>query len=151
MYSTTPDNLDPSDWNAARDQGIRMLEDMLDYLRDIRRRPVWQSAPEEVRASFDEPLPQKPTDLQEIHDKFMHDILPYAVGNAHPGFMGWVHGGGTVAGMLAEMLAAGLNANVGGRDQSPLDVERQVTRWVQALFNFPKTSTGLFVTGTSMA
>lgn len=128
-----------------------MLEDMLNYLRDIRRRPVWQSAPEEVRASFDEPLPQKPTDLQEIHEKFMRDILPYAVGNAHPGFMGWVHGGGTVAGMFADMLAAGLNANVGGRDQSPLEVERQVTRWVQALFNFPKTSTGLFVTGTSMA
>jgi len=33
-------------------------------------------------------------------------VLPYAVGNAHPGFMGWVHGGGTPVGMLTEMLAA---------------------------------------------
>ena len=49
--------------------------------------------------------------------EFMRDVLPFATGNVHPGFMGWVHGGGTPVGMLAEMLAAGLNANLGGRDQ----------------------------------
>ena len=67
----------------------------------------------------------------------MQDVLPYAVGNAHPGFMGWVHGGGTPVGMLAEMLAAGLNANLGGRDQMPIEVERQVLQWVRELFGFP--------------
>src|SRR5579872_5759692 len=117
MYFTPPTNLDPTDWNVIREQGIRMLDDMLDYLRDIRKRPVWQPAPDNIRESFNEPLPQNPTDLSQVHDKFMQDILPYTVGNAHPGFMGWVHGGGTVVGMLAEMLAAGLNANVGGRNQ----------------------------------
>jgi glutamate/tyrosine decarboxylase-like PLP-dependent enzyme len=81
----------------------------------------------------------------------MRDILPYSVGNAHPGFMGWVHGGGTPVGMLAEMLAAGLNGNLGGRDQIPIEVERQVLRWVRELFGFPDTASGLFVTGTSMA
>ena len=81
----------------------------------------------------------------------MHEILPYSVGNAHPGFMGWVHGGGTPVGMLAEMLAAGLNANLGGRDQIPIEVERQVVRWMRELFGFPDTASGLFVTGTSMA
>jgi aromatic-L-amino-acid decarboxylase len=128
-----------------------MLEDMLDYLQNIRQRPVWQPIPDRVRASFDEPLPQKPGDLLAIHETFMQQILPYAVGNAHPGFMGWVHGGGTVAGMFAEMLAAGLNANLGGRDQMPIEIERQVTRWVQTLFGFPRSAAGLFVTGTSMA
>jgi aromatic-L-amino-acid/L-tryptophan decarboxylase len=53
--------------------------------------------------------------------------------------------------MLAEMLAAGLNANVGGRDQIPVEVERQVTRWMREIFGFPESATGLFVTGTSMA
>jgi glutamate/tyrosine decarboxylase-like PLP-dependent enzyme len=81
----------------------------------------------------------------------MRQILPYAVGNAHPAFMGWVHGGGTPVGMLAEMLAAGLNANLGGRDQIPVEVERQVVAWVRELFRFPDTASGLFVTGTSMA
>jgi Glutamate decarboxylase and related PLP-dependent proteins len=65
--------------------------------------------------------------------------------------MGWVHGGGTPVGMLAEMLAAGLNANLGGRDQAPIEIERQVIQWVRELFHFPNTASGLFVTGTSMA
>ncbi len=145
------DSLDPADWSALRCQGHRMLDDMFDYLEHIRTRPVWQPIPDEVRAKFHQALPEQPTEVTTLHDTFMQDVLPYAVGNAHPGFMGWVHGGGTAVGMLAEMLAAGLNANLGGRDQIPIEMERQVTRWVRDLFGFPDSASGLFVTGTSMA
>src|SRR4029077_10602492 len=96
-------------------------------------------------------IPTAPSNLAAVHAEFMHSILPYATGNTHPGFMGWVHGGGNVPGMLAEMLAAGLNANLGGRDHMPIEVERQITRWLAELFGFPDTASGLFVTGTSMA
>ncbi len=128
-----------------------MLDDALDYVEHIRERPVWQPIPAEVRAHFREPVPGAPSDLTEVHGQFMSDILPYATGNTHPGFMGWVHGGGTPAGILAEMLAASLNANLGGRDHIPIEVERQIVRWMQAIFGFPENATGLFVTGTSMA
>jgi glutamate/tyrosine decarboxylase-like PLP-dependent enzyme len=53
--------------------------------------------------------------------------------------------------MLAEMLAAGLNANLGGRDHIPIEVERQIADWMRQIFSFPETASGLFVTGTSMA
>ncbi len=128
-----------------------MLDDMLDYLEHIRERPVWQPIPQPVRDLFHESLPAQATDLATVHASFLHDVLPYAVGNAHPGFMGWVHGGGTPVGMLAEMLAAGLNANLGGRDQMPIEVERQVLQWIRELFGFPDSASGLFVTGTSIA
>ncbi|WP_338764104.1 aspartate aminotransferase family protein [Massilia sp. METH4] len=143
--------LDPDDWAALRAQGHRMLDDMFDYLEHLRERPVWQQAPAEVRASLRAPLPRAGSDIADLHRAFMEDMLPYAVGNAHPCFFGWVHGGGTPVGMLAEMLAAGLNANVGGRDQIPVEVERQVARWMAELFRFPDTASGVFVTGTSMA
>ena len=65
--------------------------------------------------------------------------------------MGWVHGAGTPVGMLAEMLAAGLNANCGGRNHIGIDVERQMTRWFAEAFGFPRDASGVFVTGTSMA
>jgi len=149
--SPTQNALDPSDWHDLRAQAHRMLDDILDYTEHIRERPVWQRIPRSVRDAFRQPIPQKPADLASIHNTFMRDILPYSVGNAHPGFMGWVHGGGTPVGMLAEMLAAGLNANLGGRDQIPIEVERQVVRWVRELFGFPDIASGLFVTGTSMA
>jgi glutamate/tyrosine decarboxylase-like PLP-dependent enzyme len=143
--------LDPADWSALRAQGHRMLDDILDYAEHIRERPVWQPIPEEVRAKFQQGLPQGEGDLAAVHQQFMQDILPYSVGNSHPGFMGWVQGGGNPVGTLAEMLAAGLNANLGGRNHIPIDVERQVSRWVSTLFGFPETASGLFVTGTSMA
>ncbi|WP_035383465.1 aspartate aminotransferase family protein [Ferriphaselus sp. R-1] len=143
--------LDPEDWGAFRSQSHRMLDDMLDYLEQLRTRPVWQPIPAERRTGFREPLPQQPTELNELHQRFMQEVLPYAVGNAHPGFMGWVHGGGTPVGMLAEMLAAGLNANLGGRDQMPIEVEKQVLHWVRELFGFPESASGLFVTGASLA
>lgn len=144
-------SLDPADWDAFRVQSHRMLDDMLDYLAHLRERPVWQPIPAELRAGFREPLPPQPAELAEVHQRFMQDVLPYAVGNAHPGFMGWVHGGGTPVGMIAEMLAAGLNANLGGRDQMPIEVEKQVLHWVRELFDFPETASGLFVNGASIA
>jgi aromatic-L-amino-acid decarboxylase len=151
MHNLDKDTLDPEDWQPLRDQGHRMLDDIFDYLENLRQRPVWQPIPEAVRQRFSEPLPREGRTLSEVHQRFLRDILPYSVGNAHPGFMGWVHGGGTVVGMLAEMLAAGLNTNVGGRDQIPVAVERQIVRWMAELFGFPDTASGLFVTGTSLA
>jgi len=143
--------LDPEDWGAFRTQSHRMLDDMLDYLQDIRERPVWQAADEDVRQRFQTPLPEHGAELHTLHDEFMQYILPYAVGNAHPGFMGWVHGGGTAVGMMAEMLAAGLNANLGGRNQIPIEVERQVVAWMRELFGLPGQASGILTTGTSSA
>jgi aromatic-L-amino-acid/L-tryptophan decarboxylase len=143
--------LDPTDWPSVRAQGHRMLDDILDYVEHIRERPVWQPIPDDVRAHFRVAASSAPTDLAAVHDEFMRFILPFATGNTHPGFMGWVHGGGNVPGLLAEMLAAGLNANLGGRDHAPIEVERQIVQWMRQLFGFPDTASGLFVTGTSMA
>jgi len=151
QHVTPPSTLDPTDWQELRTQGHRMLDDIFNYLENLRERPVWQPIPQTVRARFQAPLPRKPNELADVHESFLQDILPYGVGNSHPGFMGWVQGGGNPVGMLAEMLAAGMNPNVGGRNQIPVEVERQVTQWVREFFNFPETATGLFVTGTSMA
>jgi glutamate/tyrosine decarboxylase-like PLP-dependent enzyme len=144
-------NLDPRDWPAFRAQSQQMLADMLDYIETIRARPVWQPISAATRQLFHAPLPVAPRALASVHASVMQDILPHVVGNTHPRFMGWVHGGGTPVGMVADMLAGGLNANVGGRDQMPLEVEAQVVRWMRDLFAFPDSASGVFVTGTSMA
>lgn len=149
MFETDGNSLDPKDWDDFRHQAHKMLDDMLDYSQNLRNQHVWQAMPPAVQNHLRALLPEH--DLAQAHDFFMKYVLPYAVGNAHPRFMGWVHGGGTPIGMVAEMLAAGLNANVGGRNQAPVEIERQLTRWVIELFHFPETASGLFVTGTSMA
>jgi glutamate/tyrosine decarboxylase-like PLP-dependent enzyme len=143
--------LDPEDWTHIRAQGHRMLDDMFDYVERVRQRPVWKPIPEEARAHFREHLPRQAQPIEDVYAEFSAFIAPYATGNVHPGFMGWVHGGGNVAGMLSEMLAATLNANLGGRDHMPIEVERQIVRWAREMFSFPQDASGLFVTGTSMA
>lgn len=128
-----------------------MLDDMFDYLATIDQRPVWQVAQAESYDAFNGSMPEDAGSLEAAHATFLRHIIPYSIGNAHPGFMGWVHGGGSPVGMLAEMLAAGLNANLGGRDQIPIAVEQQVVSWMRDLFNFPDSASGLFVTGSSIA
>jgi glutamate/tyrosine decarboxylase-like PLP-dependent enzyme len=151
LRSEASETLDPQNWDEIRALGHRMLDDMIDYAAEIRERPVWRPIPEEVRARLRTGLPSGPSDPGDVYREFTDLILPYATGNVHPGFMGWVHGGGNVVGMLAEMLAAGLNANLGGRDHMPIAVERQIVEWMRELFGFPEGASGIFVTGTSMA
>jgi aromatic-L-amino-acid decarboxylase len=143
--------LDPREWPEFRSQAHRMLDDVLNYIEHIRDRPVWQPIPQSVRDRFRGDLPAGSADLADVHEQFMQDILPYAAGNVHPGFMAWVHGAGTPVGVVAEMLAAGLNANLGGRDHIPIEVERQVAGWMRKLFGFPEGASGILVTGASMA
>src|SRR5258708_5267457 len=140
QVSGASETLDPKNWDEIRAQGHRMLDDMIDYAAHIRERPVWSPIPDDVRARFRESLPLKPSDLGEVYQEFTDCIVPYATGNVHPGFMGWVHGGGTAVGMLAEMLAAGLNANLGGRDHIPVEVERPIVEWARQGLGFPDTA-----------
>ncbi|MDX2157554.1 MAG: aminotransferase class V-fold PLP-dependent enzyme [Hyphomicrobiaceae bacterium] len=143
--------LDPADWNAFRQLGYKALDGMVEHLCGLRDGPVWRPMPTEVRERFNAPLPVAPRDLSAVLADFETSIKPYATGNTHPMFMGWVHGAGTPAGMIAEMLAAGLNANCGGRDHVGIEVERQVVRWAAEMLGMPPNASGVLVTGTSMA
>ena len=62
-----------------------------------------------------------------------------------------MHGGGNAIGMLAELLPGSLNANCGGRDHAPIACERQVIRWAAEMLGLRAESSGLVLTGTSMA
>lgn len=149
--SVTNGSLDPQDWSEFRALAHRMLDEAIDGIANVRARPVWQPIPAEVRAAVRTDVPREATSLADVYREFSEHVAPYATGNVHPGFMGWVHGGGTAIGMVAEMLAAGLNANLGGRDHMPIEVERQIVEWMRGLFGFPQGASGIFVTGTSMA
>ena len=143
--------LDPDDWSDLRALGHRMLDDMFDRLSVMGDAPVWQRMPDALRAELRGSLPEQGMPAADVYAEFQRVVAPYSVGNTHPRFMGWVHGGGTGIGMLAEMLAAGLNANLGGRDHAPIEIERQVVRWAAEMVGMPARSSGLLVTGSSMA
>ena len=144
-------DLDPMDWKEFRGVAHAMLDDMITHIETIRDRPVWQPAPAATRERFEQPLPRAGRDLGDVLGDIGTHIVPYATGNLHPGFMGWVHGSGTPVGMVAEMVAAALNMNCGGRNHIGLDVEKQITRWMAEALGYASSASGIFVTGSSMA
>jgi aromatic-L-amino-acid/L-tryptophan decarboxylase len=141
----------PEAWEEMRALAHRMVDDMMGYLETVRERKVWQPVPQAVRAKFDGPVPREGEGAEAAYRDFVRDVLPYPVGNIHPRFWGWVNGTGTPFGMLAEMLAAGMNPNVGGFDQSAIHVESQVLDWYKQLLGFPQGASGILVSGGSMA
>ncbi|MEM7222853.1 MAG: pyridoxal-dependent decarboxylase [Pseudomonadota bacterium] len=144
-------SLDPEDWEAFRALAHRMLDSAIDHIAGVRERSVWQPVPDEVKAALAEAPPMVPQGAEKVCQDFTDLVLPYGVGNTHPRFFGWVHGAGTPSGVISEMLAAAMNANLGGRDHGAIYVERQVIEWCRQLFGFPESASGLVVSGTSMA
>jgi len=143
--------LDPDDWDDLRRLGHRMLDDMIDHLASLRERPAWQPMPERVRGSFEGDVPRAPEGADAAYADFVANVLPYPNGNLHPRFWGWVQGNGAPVAMLAEMLAAGMNPHLAGFDQAPALVERQVIAWLAEMLGFPRGTSGVLVTGGTMA
>lgn len=149
--SRNENSLDPNDWDTFKTSAHAALDDAIDYLRTVRDRPVWQPVPERIRESLNEPLPLEGRPFSDVYTDFKDRVLPYATGNIHPRFFGWVHGAGLAGGIIAEMLAAAMNSNCGGRHHGAIYVEEAVIGWFKGLFGFPATASGLLVSGTSMA
>jgi glutamate/tyrosine decarboxylase-like PLP-dependent enzyme len=143
--------LDPADWSAFRATAHDALDRALGRLEHVAEGPVCRPTPPDVRRRFDAPLPRGPRDLDGVLDDVDALIAPFVVGNTHPRFFGWAHGAGTPVGVVAELIAAALNANCGGRDHIGPIVERQIAGWAAEAFGFPWDSSGVFTTGASQA
>lgn len=143
--------LDPKDWSQIRSLGKRMIDDMVDHMEGLREQPVWQSPDATSRDVLSGPPPEDGSDLEDVYAEFRDHILPYPTGNAHPRFFGWVKGNGTPTGMLADMLASGMNAHVAGYDQSAAMVEKNVIDWMRQWMGFPIGADGVLVSGGTMA
>lgn len=145
--------LDPgtsAEWDAFRGLAHRMVDDMLAHLSALRDEPAWREMPPSVRATFDGGVPREGVGAAAAYEAFVRDVLPYPNGNLHPRFFGWVQGNGTPLGMMADMLAAGLNPHLAGFNHAPALVERQVLDWLATLMGMPGAS-GLLVSGGTMA
>ena len=147
----TEETLDPDDWDAMRQLGHEMVDDIMNYLQTVRSRPVWQPIADRIRDELNRPLPQEPQGAQQAYRDFCETVLPYPMGNIHPRFWGWVIGTGTPLGALTEMLAAAMNPNLGGAEHVPNLVETQVLAWCKQMLGYEPSAGGLLVSGGSMA
>ena len=146
-----PETLDPADWDQLRALAHRAIDDGFDYLQTVRDRPVWQPVPESIVARLQGSAPREPLGAEAAYADFQELVLPYPVGNAHPRFWAWFMGNGTPFAAVADFLAAIVNPNLGGGNHVANHVEAQVVQWCKEIVGFPANSSGLLVSGGSMA
>ncbi len=147
---TDEPTLDPSDWDDFRSQAHAMVDAAIDHMRVTAEGRVWTPLPQDQKQALAADLPVGPQGHAQIKSD-LTGLLPYGVGNTHPRFFGWVHGAGSPGGLLPDIAAAAMNANLGGRDHGGIYVERQVLDWCKDIMGFPASASGLLVSGTSMA
>jgi glutamate/tyrosine decarboxylase-like PLP-dependent enzyme len=124
-----------------------------DHLAELPRRPVWQPLPDDLRERLlGLPLPERPGARDELVETMLCDVLPYAMGNGHPAFFGWVNPPPSAAGVLASLAAAAMNPSVVTGDHADVHLERSVVRWLAELVGFPHApGAGLLTSGASAA
>ena len=145
------ETLDPEDWPQFRNLAHRAVDEALDYLQHTRQRPVWQPTPAAIAARFHEPLPQLPQGAERAYQDYRDWVMPWQMGNTHPRSWAWYMGNGTAFGALGDFLGAIVNPNMGGGNHVGNLVEGQVLDWCKEIVGLPSESSGLLVSGASMA
>lgn len=150
MPEMTGSSLDPEDWKAFGDEAHRLLDVCLDHLEQARSHP-WRPVDDDVKRRLRIDDGSSHEDVATVVNELVDWVLPFSTGNTHPTFFGWVHGTGLASGLLAEIVAATMNSNCGGRDHGAVYVEREVIDWCRRTFGFPDGASGVLVSGTSQA
>jgi len=142
--------LDPKDWPKFRKTAHDMLEAALDKMEHAHEGHVWAPVPDAVKAEIETSLPLKGISEDRMRAE-LETIMPYGPGNTHPRFFGWGNGAGAPSNILAEIAGSAMNINTGGRNHIAPVIEQQIIRWVAEIMGLPSETTGLIMSGTSMA
>jgi len=145
--------MDEREAELIRDAGHALVDGVAEHLATVEDRPVWQPVPPDVLGRLvNVPLPEDGEALDWISESMLTDVLPYAMGNGHPAFFGWVNSPPSSAGMLASLVAAAMNASVVAGDHADVHIERTAVRWLAELVGFPhEPGAGLLTSGASAA
>jgi aromatic-L-amino-acid/L-tryptophan decarboxylase len=139
-----------------RRAGHALVDSVAEFLDSLPRRPVTRNtSPETIRRllAAEEPLPSVGTDVDELLRSTAELLFEHSLFNGHPRFFGYITASPAPIGMLGDLLAAAVNANVGAWRLAPVatEIEAQAVRWIADLIGYPRDCGGLFVSGGNMA
>ncbi|HTS64532.1 MAG TPA: pyridoxal-dependent decarboxylase [Candidatus Acidoferrales bacterium] len=139
-----------------RSLGHDLVDGIADFLASIRTRPVTRAeSPEEVRAavSAKRTLPEEGQDPESLLRHAATLLFEHSLFNGHPRFYGYITSSAAPIGLLADLLAAAVNANAGAWKLAPMatEIEVQVIRWLAQFIGYPADCGGLLLSGGNMA
>ena len=139
-----------------RSLGHDLVNRIASFLESMRSRPVTRAeSPAELRAVLDADrlLPEDGQDPGVLLRDAAALLFEHSLFNGHPRFYGYITSSPAPIGMLADLLAAAVNANVGAWKLAPVatEIEAQVIRWLAQFINYPADCGGLLLSGGNMA
>jgi glutamate/tyrosine decarboxylase-like PLP-dependent enzyme len=142
--------MDPEAFRRLAHEAVDRLADHLTALPDG---PVFTPMkPPERERLVNTPLAREGREADAVLTDIETLVFPRPMGNGHPRFFGWVNSPPAPIGIVAELLAAGLNPSCAGGDHAAVYLERAAVRWLMELVGFPtEGSMGLLVSGGSVA
>ena len=157
MTVERPSRVPDLDWDPQRsrefgDRAMDLWQELLERMPDLPVSGRWTAKDVHEAIAIDVPDDPMPDDALFA---YLHDVVfDWSELSGHPRFMAYISGAGTVPGAAADLIAAGLNANVGGWQLAPAatEIELHLTRWfANELFGLPVGAGGLILSGGAMA
>jgi aromatic-L-amino-acid/L-tryptophan decarboxylase len=139
-----------------RSLGHDLVDQIACFLGSVHGRPVTSAEPaDKVRAALgaDRTLPEEGKEAGGLLKGAANLLFEHSLFNGHPGFHGYITSSAAPIGMLAELLAVAVNANVGAWKLSPMatEIEGQTIRWLAQFIGYPTDCGGLLLSGGNMA
>ncbi|OFV97063.1 MAG: amino acid decarboxylase [Acidobacteria bacterium RIFCSPLOWO2_12_FULL_54_10] len=144
------------DSEEFRRLGHRLVDQVAELLDTLRNCPVTPGeSPAIVRQALraDRSLADDGMDAGMLMEGTTNLLKVHSLFNGHPRFWGYITSSAAPVGILGEMLAAAVNANVGAWTLSPMasEIEAQTVRWISEFIGYRKDCGGLLVSGGNMA
>jgi aromatic-L-amino-acid/L-tryptophan decarboxylase len=139
-----------------RSLGHDLVDRIASFLGSLRGRAVTPAEPaDKVRLALGaaRTLPEQSAEAGALLKNTADLLFEHSLFNGHPGFYGYITSSAAPIGMLAELLAAAVNANVGAWKLSPMatEIEAQTIRWLAQFIGYPVDCGGLLLSGGNMA
>lgn len=134
--------------------GRAVTEIIADFVAGLdSRRVASEATPSDLAKLFDEPLPEKGIDIDEILTSFRVAIAPHAMAVPSPRYFGQFNPTPLPIGVWADALASALNQNAGAWRNGPTSamIEARVMRWLCELVSYGEKSFGTLASGGSEA
>lgn len=136
--------------------GHALVDRVARFLSEVPAHPLTTSAsPDELRALLraSAALPEEGMEAGALLEEAGTLLMEHSLLNGHPRFYGYVTSSPAPIGMLADLLAAAVNPNVGAWRLSPMasEIEAQTIRWIAELVGYPGDCGGLLTSGGNMA
>jgi aromatic-L-amino-acid/L-tryptophan decarboxylase len=143
-------SLDPEHFRRL---GYQVIDAIAERMAVLAGEPVGSALSSESHLRITSPIPEVGLGSDPVLKTVLSDVIASGLRIDHPRFFAYVPSPSNPVGVLADIVAAGFNVFAGTWQAAPgaALVEVEVIEWLRHVCGLPENTSGLFVSGGSMA